>query len=380
MKKVLRPRVFVGILVLCVVVFALPFFFKTTYKSLLDGQANILFSGLPPIFQATHVETPDAVKGLYMTACVAGTPSWRTKMKKLVEDTELNSLVIDIKDYSGTISFIDPLIQPESPGGCRVKDMREFIAELHESDIYVIGRITVFQDPFYAALHPELAVKSKSTGGVWKDHKGLAFIDVGAKPYWDYIIDLSKASYALGFDELNFDYVRYPSDGNMKDTNYTWTVGSSTKPEMLKSFFAYLHDALKDTGAKISADLFGMTTTAMDDLGIGQVLEDALDHFDFVYPMVYPSHYPPTWNGFKNPAEHPYEVIKLSMQGGIDKANAASSTPLKLRPWIQDFNLGATYGPAEVRAQIQATYDVGLTSWLVWDAGNTYTEGAFLSE
>ncbi len=379
MKKVLRLRVFVGIAVLCVIIFTLPFFFKTTYKSFLGAQANSAnILNTEPVFVATHVETPSAVKGVYMTACVASTPSWRNSMKKMIEDTELNSVVIDIKDYSGTISFIDPTLQTESAGGCRVKDMRDFIAELHKSNIYTIGRITVFQDPYYSKIHPELAVKSKATGGVWKDHKGLSFIDVGAKPYWDFIVDLSKKSYALGFDELNFDYIRYPSDGNMQDTDYTWTVGSSTKAEMVKSFFSYLHEALKDTGVKISADLFGMTTTATDDLGIGQILEDTLPYFDFVDPMVYPSHYPSTWSGLKNPAEHPYEVIKISMQGGIDKVVAASSTPNKLRPWIQDFNLGATYGPAEVRAQIQATYDIGLTSWLVWDAGNTYTEGAFL--
>ena len=387
-----RPKVLwsVGLsfLFICLLLLALPFLFKISYSSVLGNNETDLGVGTTtPVFVATHVETPEAVKGIYVTACVAGTPSWRENLKKLIETTELNSVVIDIKDYSGTISFLDPDFPQTNVSGCRVSDMKEFVEELHKSDIYVIGRITVFQDPFYTKLHPELAVKKKSDGGVWKDHKGLAFIDVGAKPYWDYVVDLSKKSYALGFDELNFDYIRYPSDGNMKDTNYTWTIGSSTKPQMLKSFFSYLHDSLKDTGAKISADLFGMTTTNNDDLGIGQVLEDTLLYFDFVDPMVYPSHYPPTWNGFKNPAEHPYEVIKLSMQGGIDKEQAlqvslgiSTSTPSKLRPWLQDFDMGASYGVAEVRAQIKATYDIGLTSWLIWDAGNKYTTGAFLAE
>lgn len=335
-------------------------------------------SSTEPVFVATHVKTPDSVKGLYMTACVAGTPSWRNSLMKMVEGTELNSMVIDIKDYSGTVSIIDSNLETGSTTGCRVKDMRDFIAELHAKNIYVIGRISVFQDPHYTKLHPELAVKSKSTGGVWKDHKGLSFIDVGAKPYWDYILKIATTSYALGFDELNFDYVRYPSDGNMKDTNFTWTNGTSTKPEMLENFFSYLHSNLKNIGSKISVDLFGMTTTAKDDLGIGQELERALPYFDFIDPMVYPSHYPPNWNGFKNPANHPYEVIKLAMQGGVEKTNNASSTPLKLRPWLQDFDLGETYGVPEVQAQIKATYDVGLNSWLVWDAGNKYTSGAYL--
>ncbi len=377
-----------GFLFICILFLTLPFLFKVSYSNVLSNNEKDLGVGTTtPVFVATHVETPQAVKGIYITACVVGTPSWRESLKKLVETTELNSVVIDIKDYSGTISFLDSDFPQANVSGCRVADMKEFVEELHKSNIYVIGRITVFQDPFYTKLHPELAVKKKSDGGVWKDHKGLAFIDVGAKPYWDYVVSLSKKSYALGFDELNFDYIRYPSDGNMKDTNYTWTIGTSTKPQMLRSFFAYLHDNLEDTKVKISADLFGMTTTNNDDLGIGQVLEDTLEYFDFVDPMVYPSHYPPTWNGFKNPAEHPYEVIKLSMQGGINKEQAlrvslgiSTSTPSKLRPWLQDFDMGANYGVPEVRAQIKATHDIGLTSWLVWDAGNKYTNGAFLAE
>ncbi len=378
-------KTLVGVLVLCVIVFSLPFFLRVHY-SFINGQTNTAeILNATPVFVATHVETPSAVKAIYITACVAGTPSWRERLKKMIIDTELNSVVVDIKDYSGTVSIVDSNLQANDVSGCRVKDMRDFVADLHKNNIYTIGRITVFQDPYYSKLHPELAVRSKSSGGVWKDHKGLSFIDVGAKPYWDYIVSLSKISYALGFDELNFDYIRYPSDGNMQDTNYTWTASTSSgqimsKPEMLKSFFSYLHDNLKDTGMKMSADLFGMNTTANDDLGIGQVLENTLPYFDFVDPMVYPSHYPPTWNGFKNPAEHPYEVVKLAMQGGVDKVNMASSTISKLRPWLQDFNLGAPYGVAEVRAQIKATYDVGLNSWLMWDAGNKYTPGAFLPE
>ena len=258
---------------------------------------------------------------------------------------------------------------------------------LHEADIYVIGRISVFQDPSYAKLFPALAVKKKSDGGVWKDYKGLSFIDVGAQPYWDYIVELSEQSYALGFDELNYDYVRYPSDGNMQDTSYTWTVGTTTKPEMLRSFFEYLHDNLKHTGVKLSVDLFGMTTTVESDMNIGQILENALPYFDYVSPMVYPSHYPPKWNGFANPAEHPYEVIKIAMGSGVKREQAwnvsnglATSTPSKLRPWLQDFNLGATYGPDKVQAQIKATHDVGLTSWMLWNAGNKYTKEALLIE
>lgn len=351
---------------------------------------------LPEIPKVIHLDTPESLKAIYMTACVAGTPSWRGDLKRLIETTELNAVVIDIKDYTGVVSFPSLEAVPRgSAKGCVVRDMKEFIHELHESDIYVIGRISVFQDPLYAGLHPELAVRRKSDGGVWKDYKGLSFIDVGARPYWDYILKISREAYEIGFDELNYDYIRYPSDGNMQDISYLWTTASSTKSATLKSFFEYLHDNLKESGVVLSADLFGMTMTVEWDMNIGQILEDSLPYFDYIAPMVYPSHYPATWHGFANPAEHPYEVIKISMSRGLERErafniatgnftldeNGATTTPKsKLRPWLQDFNLGATYGPDKVRAQIQATYDVGLTSWMLWSAANKYTREALLPE
>ncbi|KKU55025.1 MAG: hypothetical protein UX77_C0019G0005 [Parcubacteria group bacterium GW2011_GWA1_47_11] len=362
-----------GVIVVSLSVFAPPFL-QSTYRasSSEDSPGELRTTSISPrIVPVTHLNTPEPLKALYMTSCVAGTPSWRGSLKRLIETTELNAVVIDIKTESG----------------CAVPDLREFVSELHEAGIYVIGRISVFQDSSYTRLFPELAVKRTSDGEVWKDYKGLSFIDVGARPYWDYIVGLSKEAHALGFDELNYDYVRYPSDGDMKDALYTWTVGTTTKPEMLESFFKYLHDSMRDTDVKTSVDLFGMTTTVTSDMNIGQVFELTLPYFDYISPMVYPSHYPPTWNGFANPAEHPYEVVKIAMAHAIEREqfwllsnNLATTTASKLRPWLQDFNLGATYGIDQVRAQIQATYDVGLTSWMLWNAGNRYTASALLPE
>ena len=367
--------------------FALPRLLQGTYEAKLVGQEQFASAETAVVVPVVHVSTPESVKALYMTACVASTGAWREKLKKLIEDTELNSIVIDIKDYTGSISFPNNFPNAAATKGCVVSDLKDFIAALHESDIYVIGRISVFQDPSYTALHPELAVMSSSTGTVWKDRKGLSFVDVGAKPYWDYILEISHASYALGFDELNFDYIRYPSDGNMDDAKFTWTTGTSTKAETLESFFSYLSEHLKNTGVKTSADLFGMTTTVTSDMGIGQVLEKTLPYFDYIAPMVYPSHYPASWNGFANPAAHPYEVIQIAMSKGREREQAlnlkngiATSTPSKLRPWLQDFDLGGDYGVPEVQAQIKATYDVGLNSWMLWAASNNYTEAALLPE
>lgn len=307
--------------------------------------------------------------------------------------------------------------------------------------------------------HPEWAVKTKSTGAVWQDHKGITWIDAGTPEAWSYNVQIARASHELGFDEINFDYIRYPSDGNMVDIAFP-VSGTRERSETLKVFFAYIDKELRGgraTGVQkpqpiisapnatsvpsvaatpavsaastprytlaadpafddlareydlhidpsaariadasvdgkkittdadkaprpvISADLFGFVTTNNDDLGIGQVLEKIAPYVDFIGPMVYPSHYPKNFLGYANSAAHPYEVIQYTMDGGTKKLKAIGLDPLKLRPWLQDFNLGATYTADMVRAQIKATYDVGLTGWMLWNASNVYTKGGSLS-
>ncbi len=340
----------------------------------------------------SRVKTPSSVKAVYMSACVAATPSLRERLIKLIDDTELNSVIIDIKDYTGTVSFKtnNPSIDDLKGGGCSVPDMEEFIKTIHEKNIYVIGRITVFQDPLYTKAYPEYAVKKKSDGSVWKDRKGISFVDVGARPFWDHIVAIATSSYAIGFDEINFDYIRYPSDGNMSDISFTHS-GTSTKKEMLRKFFEYLDNAITDSNIVTSADLFGMTTTNTDDLNIGQILEYGLMYFDYVAPMVYPSHYPPKFNGWPDPNKVTYELIKFTMESAVSRAEflkneIASSTPNspylsrinknQLRPWLQDFDYPVPYTTKMVRDQIQATYDAGLNSWMLWDPSNTYTREA----
>jgi len=368
-----------------------------------------------------HVPLPKQVKAIYMTSCVVGTPNFREKLVTLIKETELNSLVIDIKDYSGTLSF-----KPENENWqsawqaskCGARDMREFIKTLHEEGIYTIGRITVFQDPFYSESHTEEAVKKADGVSIWRDHKGLSFIDVGSKNYWDHLVNLVVDSYNVGFDELNFDYVRYPSDGNMQDIAFTLSSASkwgNDKQANLEAFFAYLHEAVSEeekfsaykhenTGREkdipwTSVDLFGMTTSNFDDLSIGQVIERATPYFDFIAPMVYPSHYPNNFIGLGNPNLHPYEIVNYAMARGVERM-LASTTPVagflhkrigtstpaiyekpvfsasNLRTWIQDFDYGGNYGPEEVRAEIRASYDAGVMDFMIWAPSNIYTKAA----
>src|SRR3989338_5633397 len=293
-------------------------------KQVAGVESGVLSEELPAVL---HLKTPKPVRAIYMTQCVVGTPSFRSELVKLMDETELNSVIIDIKDYSGKLAFIPKAteLQASISDKCRASDMESFVKRLHEKDIYVIGRITVFQDPYYSVVHPELAVKKASDGSVWKDHKGLSFIDVSARPFWDYIIDIAKESYAIGFDELNFDYVRFPSDGNMKDIYFPHGTGVS-KAEALEDFFKYLSSALHPTGAALSVDLFGMVTTNTDDLNIGQVLERALPYFDYIAPMVYPSHYPPTFNGWADPNDHVYDLIYYVLKSAVARTIASTTS------------------------------------------------------
>ncbi len=325
----------------------------------------------PPV---THIRTPEPVKAVYMTACIAGTPRLREKVLATISGTQINSLMIDIKDYTGTVSYVDSNVPGPKGKGCTVSDLPAFVSELHAKGIYAIARITVFQDPLYAAAHPDLAVQSYShPGKPWTDRKGLAFIDPDFPEYWGHIVDLSKEVHSIGFDEVNFDYIRFPSDGDMSDARFALPEGVSRRMA-IGSFFDHIHKELSSAGIVTSADIFGQTTINTDDLGIGQVLEDALLSFDYVAPMVYPSHFIPGFEGYDSPAAHPYEVIKTTMTRAVERAAAASTTPGKLRPWLQAFDLGADYTPAMVHAEMQAVYDSGLTGWMLWDAANRYTK------
>lgn len=371
-----------------------------------------------------HVQTPEPMYAIYMTQCTVGTPSLRNGLVALLDNTKLNAIVIDIKDYSGTIAFKpqdEALVPAWQAAKCGASDMKEFIAELHKKGMYVIGRITVFQDPFMAKLYPERSVQSKARPGEpWKDHKGLSFIAVNSEEHWRYIVALSRESYELGFDELNYDYVRWPSDGPMNDIVYP----SNDRAGELEKFFAFLNKEVKGFDSShhgghtlvMSADLFGYTTVLTDDLGIGQQLERALPYFDYIAPMVYPSHYNKGFAGLANPNDDPYKVVYTSMAAAVRRAEAketpvramgsepimkeevvpayrdtngtlvATSTrqvasglytkpvynKLKLRPWLQDFDYGKDYTAQDILDQTRATYDAGLTSWFFWDPANRY--------
>ncbi len=328
---------------------------------------------------------PDAIKAVYATNWSAGTPSKLNYLMSLIAGTELNAIVIDIKDYSGYVGYDTGIaeVRDYDAEEIRIRDIDSLVRKLHEKEIYAIARVTIFQDPRLALARPDLAVKDSRTGEVWKDNKGLSWMDPASKIVWDYNVGIVRNILEHGFDEINFDYIRFPSDGNLDVLQYPFWDGQTPKHEVIAAFYRYLRKELPE--AKLSADLFGQSTVNYDDLGIGQVIEDAYESFDYIAPMVYPSHYIASFLNLGNPAAYPYEVVKYSLDSAFLRLHNSTSTA-KLRPWLQAFDLGAVYTPEMVRKQVNATYDAAsstpelLNGFMLWNAGNVYDRRALLPE
>ncbi|MCC6639292.1 putative glycoside hydrolase [Candidatus Falkowbacteria bacterium] len=314
------------------------------------------------------------VQALYLTAHTAGNRESLDKILRIIDTTPLNALVIDIKDYTGNIYFDTQFSLPHELGIVKpvLGDLKGLIDYLHSKDIYVIARQTVFQDPALAQSKPEWALADVD-GGDWKDWKGVGWVDMSMTQVWDYNIALAKDAITFGFDEINFDYIRFPSDGPIKDMKFQNYDGSFPKHEIVTGFFARLHNELKDEPAWLSGDLFGLTTVRRDDMSIGQLLESASPYFDYIMPMTYPSHYPKGYNKFENPAEHPYEILFEAVKVANERIQAVPNNKATIRPWIQDFDIGAVYDRAKVQAQIQAIKDAGGDGYASWNARNVYS-------
>lgn len=333
-----------------------------------------------PEVVVSHRPTPKPLRAIYMLSWIAGNQEARNKTLQRLVGTNINTIVIDVKDTSGKIvvKLDSPTLAKYNSLSSQVSDIVEFVAELHQQGYYVVGHISVFQDDYLTRRRPDLAIINSDTGQLWEDKKGMAWLDPSSREVWDYAVAVAKEAYMVGFDEINFDYIRFPSDGEISKMRFPYyDPTEKTKAEVIEEFFSYLHDQMLDIGVTTSANLFGMTTTSTDDLGIGQILERATPYFDYICPMAYPSHYPINWHGIKKPASNPYTVIKISMDGAVKRMNAQGLPAEKIRPWLQDFNLGATYTTSMVKAEIRAVNDAGLDSWMMWDPTNKYTISAY---
>lgn len=327
--------------------------------------------------QAKQAPPRVTVRGIYLTAPSAANPVKFGQLLALVERTNLNAMVIDVKGDEGQITFpvSHPLsvevgaVQPE------VKDISAFMKILKEKRVYTIARIVTFKDGMVPPQRPELAVAHQA-GGVWRDFNGMPWLNPYNSKAWDYVIEIAKAAALAGFDEIQFDYVRFPTDGNLSALRYPGK-DNRTRERVIADFLAQARKELRPYRVWISADVFGLVTSTADDMGIGQRLEEISEAVDYLSPMLYPSHYEKGNLGLPNPNAMPYETVHRSMLDAKARWEKADQTrKVIMRPWLQDFSWGHPYGPNEVRAQIQATYDAGFSEWLLWNAANVYTEAA----
>ena len=316
-------------------------------------------------------------RAIYITSWTAGIKRFQVLLDMLA-NSHLNAMVIDIKDSTGKVGYDSkvPLVAQTGAYEKRIHDLDGILKQCRDRKIYTIARIAVFQDPNLAKARADLAVGAGGKG-VWKDRKGLAWVDPASKEVWDYNLAIAKEAAAKGFDEIQFDYVRFPTDGKLKAMTYPVYKRDVPKHEIIRRFFEYVDQQMKPVDVLTSADIFGLTTMVDGDMNIGQRIQDVADYVDFVCPMMYPSHYPKGHLGMKNPADHPYQVIYDACMRGMKRLEGKRA---KMRPWLQDFKLGAVYDKKMIREQIQAARDAGVSGYAFWNARNVYTEAAYLEK
>jgi hypothetical protein len=310
------------------------------------------------------------IRGIHLTSWVSGSKKHRKALIDLFENTELNTAVIDIKEYEGRVYIdgIEIVNANRAYEAAAMPDAEDFISYLKNRGIYTIARIVVFRDNTIARRNPKLAVKNPD-GTIWTDKNKIAWLDPYNKNTWDYNLQIAQRAAAIGFDEIQFDYIRFPTDGNTKNCRYSKPHCALEDSKILVEFLKEASRKLKAKGVKISIDVFGLTTTATDDMGIGQKIVEMTECVDYVSPMTYPSHYAKQTYGIAEPNKEPYKVVYHAIEGALKRIPKE-----KLRPWLQDFSFGGCkYDKNAVRAQIQACYDNNIGSWLLWNAKSVYT-------
>jgi hypothetical protein len=323
------------------------------------------------------------VKGIFVTGNTAQSERM-DEMIALIDETALNAIVIDVKDDVGYLLFSSVAAAKYNPNAndkVYIDDIKAFVAKLKEHDIYLIARIVSFKSPFYAQNHPDRAIVYKDSGKLYTDSDRLPWVSPHDRIMWEYNVEIAKEAAELGFNEIQFDYVRFPAIGNPEAINYRNDTDES-QTATIQNFLKYAYEELKPYEVYISADVFGWAATATGGIGIGQHWEAVSNVVDYISPMMYPSHYGPNTFGLPVPDAFPYETIDRSVKDAIDR-NKNLYTPAGIRPWLQDFTATwvegyIPYRTKEVKAQIEALKDNGINEYLVWNAGNYYRKNAFI--
>ena len=329
--------------------------------------------------------SPITIKSVYLTGWSAGSKSKRQAVIENFKKYGFNAVVIDIKDEAGQVSYksnVQTAIDISSSKNM-ISDIQTVIQEFHDADIYVIGRIVTFKDPVYAKKIPENAYH-KEDGSLWQDYSGNNWPNPYNKASWNYPIELAKEAASLGFDEIQFDYIRFPSsEGKTKQISYGFQSETQSKSDTINAFLKEVMEELKDYTVVVSADVFGITTKKLGDFEhIGQDLQAIAQIVDVICPMIYPSHYGFGEYGVRAPDTQPYKIVYSALK---DAKNLyfLTSGDIKLatiRPYLQDFTASwlkkgnyISYGTKAVTAQLQACYDLDIKDFTLWDPNNKYS-------
>lgn len=333
-----------------------------------------------------NFEYPDAVRGIYVTGNSAGSSRFDTLLD-LVETTDLNAMVIDVKEDNGNLTFKPEEGSPyEEIATNFISDPKGMMDTLEEKQIYPIARVVVFKDSVLAHEHPELSFVQN--GKVWENNKGEAFVNPFEKEVWEYNVEIAKKAAEMGFQEIQFDYVRFPEGFESKDEQLEYSEGDyanmdvdnvKKRVEAVTDFVAYAREELSNYDVDVAVDIFGYAATIEETPGIGQNFTRISDNVDVISSMIYPSHWT-SYFGIEKPDTEPYNLVTEYAKVENEVLGALDDPPVS-RPWLQDFEApwlysGPTkqYGKAEVEAQIKALYENGIDEFLLWNAGNTYTK------
>lgn len=345
-----------------------------------------------PVLHPKVTGKPDStgyVKGIYVSYAAMGNDELTRHTQNLLEDTELNAVVLDFKSDRGLLSFPSQVPLAIEIGAAQapvVRDPQAYLSWFKQRNIYTIARIVTFKDNVLAQARPGWAITDTSTGRVWRDHEGMGWVDAFRREAWDYNAALAREAAGLGFDEVQFDYIRFPTDGNLAGARYALPNNHSNRTAAIAGFLKLARQALEGYSTKISIDIFGYTAWVPDDLGIGQQIEILAPHVDVLAPMVYPSTFSAGLPGesakYRNAIAYPYEIVHKSTLRAVTRAQAVNPA-IQVRPWIQDFKDyafdGRRYTPTQIRSQMEGARAAGGRGWMLWDPAVRYTRQALVS-
>lgn len=334
-----------------------------------------------PDLRPPLVPQPKVVRGLYVNRWAAlGDRGW--ELIGLASRTEVNALVIDVKDDRGFVLYRSRVPLAQAIGADTNRPMshvrlRTMLDSMRAHHIYPIARIVVAKDPLLANTKLEWAIRRKADPSTpWRDRKGNPWLDPHQDGPWHYAADLACEAVDLGFSEIQFDYVRFPDDKRLVSEATFQLSRGRLRAQVIREQLLTTRARLRSLGVPVTADVFGLTATDTTDMGIGQKWEQFVNTVDVVLPMMYPSHYNPGSYGIGNPNAHPYEIIAHGLKD-VHRRSAGIAGAAAVRPWYQDFTLGPPhYTATEVRAQIEAGYANGVQGWVLWNPRSMYTESA----